>query len=153
MRREKKTKKNKNVIKDWFLTFLGIGLVVAGFLIHKSSVSSTDKMIVTIPYIFIGIGCGTFGHFTGNIIKHFSIENHEELEKRMQIAKNDERNILIAEKSKAKAYDLMIYMFAAMLIIFSLMSVDKIAIIIMAAIYLSIQIYALYWRFKYENKM
>lgn len=89
----------------------------------------------------------------GNIIKHFSIENHEELEKRMQIAKNDERNILIAEKSKAKAYDLMIYMFAAMLIIFSLMSVDKIAIIIMAAIYLSIQIYALYWRFKYENKM
>ena len=137
MRREKKTKKNKNVIKDWFLTFLGIGLVVAGFLIHKNSVSSTDKMIVTIPYI----------------IKHFSIENHEELEKRMQIAKNDERNILIAEKSKAKAYDLMIYMFAAMLIIFSLMSVDKIAIIIMAAIYLSIQIYALYWRFKYENKM
>lgn len=53
MRREKKTKKNKNVIKDWFLTFLGIGLVVAGFLIHKNSVSSTDKMIVTIPYIYL----------------------------------------------------------------------------------------------------
>lgn len=145
-------KKNRNVIKDWFLTFLGIGLVVVGFLFHKNSVS-TDKMIVTIPYIFIGVGCGIFGLFMGNLIKYFSTKNHEELERQIQIDKNDERNILIAEKSKAKAYDLMIYLFASILIIFSLMGVDKLAIIMMVAIYLSIQIYALYWRSKFERKM
>lgn len=145
-------KKNKNVIRDWVLTFLGMGLVVVGFLIHKNSVS-TDKMIITIPYIFIGVGCGIFGHFMGNIIKYFSTKNHEELEKQIHIDKNDERNILIAEKSKAKAYDLMVYLFVAMLITFSLMGVDKLAIIIIVVIYLSIQIYALYWRSKYENKM
>ena len=150
--RKKKKKKNRNVIKDWFLTFLGIGLVVVGFLFHKNSVS-TDKMIVTIPYIFIGVGCGIFGHFMGNLIKYFSTKNHEELERQIQIDKNDERNILIAEKSKAKAYDLMIYLFASILIIFSLMGVDKLAIIMMVAIYLSIQIYALYWRSKFERKM
>ena len=145
-------KKNKNVTKDWFFTFLGIGLVACGFLIHKNSVS-TDKMIVTIPYIFIGVGCGIFGNFMGNVIKYFSTKNHEELERQIQIDKNDERNILIAEKSKAKAYDLMIYLFASILIIFSLMGVDKLAIIMMVAIYLSIQIYALYWRSKFERKM
>ena len=145
-------KKNKNVIKEWFLTFVGIGLVVVGFLLHKYSLS-TDKMIVTIPYIFIGVGCGIFGHFMDNLIKYFSTKNHKELERRIQIDKNDERNILIAEKSKAKAYDLMIYLFVSILIILSLMGVDKLAIIMIVAIYLSIQIYALYWRSKFENKM
>lgn len=145
-------KRNKNVIKDWFLTFLGIGLVVAGFLLHKNSLS-TDKMIVTIPYIFIGVGCGIFGHFMGNLLQYFSTKNHEELERQIQIDKNDERNILITEKSKAKAYDLMIYLFTSILIIFSLMGVDKLAIIMIVAVYLSIQIYALYWRYKFENKM
>lgn len=145
-------KKNKNVIKEWFLTFVGIGLVVVGFLLHKYSLS-TDKMIVTIPYIFIGVGCGIFGHFMDNLIKYFSTKNHKELERQIQIDKNDERNILIAEKSKAKAYDLMIYLFVSILIILSLMGVDKLAIIMIVAIYLSIQIYALYWRSKFESKM
>lgn len=145
-------KENKNIIKDWLLTFLGIGLVAVGFLLHKNSFS-TDKMMVTIPYIFIGVGCGIFGHFMGNVIKYFSTKNNAELERQIKIDKNDERNILIAEKSKAKAYDLMIYLFAAMLIIFSLMGVDKLAIIMTVAIYLSIQIYTLYWRSKFENKM
>lgn len=145
-------KKNNNIVKDWFLTFLGIGLVVVGFLFHKNIVS-TDKMIATIPYIFIGVGCGIFGYFMDNLIKYFSTKNNEELEKQIQIDINDERNILIAEKSKAKAYDLMIYLFASLLLIFSLMGVDKQAIIMIVAIYLSIQIYALYWRTKFERKM
>lgn len=145
-------KKNNNVVKDCFLTFLGIGLVLVGFLFHNKIVS-TDKMIATIPYIFIGVGCGIFGHFMDNLIKYFSTKNNEELEKQIQIDKNDERNIIIAEKSKAKAYDLMIYLFASLLIIFSLMGVDKLVIIMIVAIYLSIQIYALYWRTKFERKM
>ena len=145
-------KKNKNVIKEWFLTFVGIGLVVVGFLLHKYSLR-TDKMIVTIPYIFIGVGCGIFGHFMDNLIKYFSTKNHKELERQIQIDKNDERNILIAEKSKAKAYDLMIYLFVSILIILSLMGVDKLAIIMIVVVYLSIQIYALYWRSKFESKM
>lgn len=33
------------------------------------------------------------------------------------------------------------------------MGVDKLAIIMIVAIYLSIQIYALYWRSKFESKM
>ena len=145
-------KKNKNVIEEWLLTFVGIGLVVVGFLLHKYSLS-TDKMMVIIPYIFIGVGSGIFGHFMDNLIKYFSTKNHKELERQIQIDKNDERNILIAEKSKAKAYDLMIYLFASLLLIFSLMGVDKLVIIMIVAIYLSIQIYALYWRSKFENKM
>lgn len=89
----------------------------------------------------------------GNIIKYFSTKNNKELIRQLEIDKNDERNVLIAEKSKAKAYDLMTYLFAAMLIMFSLMGVDKLQIVILVAIYLSIQIYAVFWRSKFEKEM
>ena len=89
----------------------------------------------------------------GNIIKYFSTKNNKELIRQLEIDKKDERNVLIAEKSKAKVYDLMTYLFAAMLIMFSLMGVDELQIIILVAIYLSIQIYAVFWHSKFEKEM
>lgn len=145
-------KQNNTVLKNLVFALFGLALIVLGIFSH-AMVTSIDRGIVAIPYLLIGIGCGIFGHFTGNIISYFSTKNNEELKRQIEIEKNDERNLLIAEKSKSKAYDLMIYLFAAMLIMFSLMGVDKLQIIIVVAIYLSIQIYALYWRSKFERTM
>lgn len=145
--------KNKNyVLKNILLSFLGVVLVAVGLYIYQKTVGM-DKTVVVIPYIFIAIGCGILGHFTGNLIQYYSTKNNEELKRQIEIEKNDERNVLIAEKSKAKAYDLMIYLFAAMLIIFSLMGADKLQILVLVAIYLSLQIYALYWKSKFESRM
>ena len=144
--------RNKNILRDWVLVFLGLALVLTGLYLHKS-IDSVNKTVLAIPYLFIGVGCGVLGHFMGNIIKCFSTKNNEEIIRQLEIDKNDERNILIAEKSKAKAYDLMTYLFAAMLIMFSLMGVDKLQIIILVAIYLSIQVYAVFWRSKFEKQM
>lgn len=144
--------KNKNyALKNILLSFLGVVLVALGLYIYQKTVGM-DKTVV-IPYIFIAIGCGILGHFTGNLIQYYSTKNNEELKRQIEIEKNDERNVLIAEKSKAKAYDLMIYLFAAMLIIFSLMGADKVQILVLVAIYLSLQIYALYWKSKFESRM
>lgn len=143
---------NGTVLKNSTFAFLGLGLIVLGFFGH-TMVTSTNRGIAAMPYLLIGLGCGIFGHYTGNLISYFSTRNNEELKRQIKIEKNDERNRLIADKSKSKAYDLMIYLFAAMLIMFSLMGVEKLQIIIVVAIYLSIQIYALYWRSKFENIM
>ena len=145
--------KNKNYgLKNILLSFLGVVLVALGLYIYQKTVGM-DKTVVVIPYIFIAIGCGILGHFTGNLIQYYSTKNNEEFKGQIEIEKNDERNVLIAEKSKAKAYDLMIYLFAAMLIIFSLMGADKLQILVLVAIYLSLQIYALYWKSKFESRM
>ena len=152
MRMVKKMKNKNYVLKNILLSFLGVVLVALGLYIYQKNVGM-DKTVVVIPYIFIAIGCGILGHFTGNLIQYYSTKNNEELKRQIEIEKNDERNILIAEKSKAKAYDLMIYLFAAMLIIFSLMGADKLQILVLVAIYLSLQIYALYWRSKFESRM
>lgn len=143
---------NKNIIKDISLTFLGIGLIALGFIINKNNLSP-NKIINIISYISIAIGCGFFGHFMKNIIKHFSLKNNEELVRKIEIDENDERNVLIAEKSKARAYDMMIYMFAALILIFSLMGINKLTIIFLVVAFLSMQAYALYWRFTFEKKM
>lgn len=140
------------LLKDSLLSLLGIGLVGIGFMLYKNSMN-TDDIWLRLPYLLIGIGCGICGHYAGNLLKSLSISNNEALKKQMQIEQKDERNILIAEKSKAKAYDLMRYLWAGMLIIFSIMDVDKYIIFVLVTLYLVMHIYALYWRFKYENKM
>lgn len=144
--------KNNTVLKNSFFALLGLALVVLGILGQKQGVSG-EKTVEAIYYLLIGLGCGIFGHFTGNIIRYFSIKNNEALRRQIEIEKKDERNIAIAEKSKSKAYDLMIYLFAAMLIMFSLMGADKVQIVIIVAIYLSIQLYGLYWRAIFEKEM
>lgn len=152
MRMVKKMKNKNYVLKNILLSFLGVVLVAVGLFIYQKTLGM-DKTVVVIPYIFIAIGCGILGHFTGNLIQYYSTKNNEELKRQIEIEKNDERNVLIAEKSKAKAYDLMIYLFAAMLIIFSLMGADKLQLVVLVAIYLSLQIYELYWKSKFESRM
>ena len=145
-------KQNNTVLKNLVFALFGLALIVLGIFAHMNG-ASDEKGIVAIYYLLIGIGCGIFGHFTGNIISYFSLRNNEALMRQIEIEKKDERNIVIAEKSKSKAYDLMTYLFAAMLIMFSLMGMEKLQIVIVVAVYLSIQIYALYWRSKFESIM
>lgn len=112
MRMVKKMKNKNYVLKNILLSFLGVVLVALGLFIYQKTLGM-DKTVVVIPYIFIATGCGILGHFTGNLIQYYSTKGNEELKRQIEIEKNDERNVLIAEKSKAKAYDLMIYLFAA----------------------------------------
>ncbi len=144
--------KNKNVVKDVILAFVGLGLIGLGFVLNKI-VPRTDLILMLLPYTLIGAGCGVFGHYTENLIKYYSIKNNEKLSKEIEINKNDERNVLIAEKSKAKAFDLMSYMVASLIIIFAMMKLDTLVLMILASVNLSLQMYALYWRHKFEKEM
>lgn len=144
-------KRNKKSLRNWIFTILGIGLVIVGLYIYKNS-NCSNEMINIISYGFIGLGCGIFGNNFSSVISKISVKDFEEIEKEIQINENDERNIMISEKSKSKAFDLMNYLFLAMLIIFSLMGIEKTAIIILVVFYLVLQGYAVYWRFKLGRK-
>lgn len=139
--------KKNNHGSDWFLTVLGIGFVGIGFAAHQ------NETLATLAYLLIGLGCGIFGHFSGKLMKWYAVKDHEELVKQMEIEAKDERNLLIAEKSKAKAYDLMTSLFASMLLVFALMGVDRAALLFTVVIYLALQGYALYWRFVFNKRM
>lgn len=142
-------KKNSNAI---IFMILGLVLLVAGLglIIGVSDPKGTMEVL---PYIFIGLGCGIFGHNLGEILSYKAIEKNPDIAKNIEIEKNDERNIAISNKSKAKAYDLMIYVYGAMMIAFGLMRVKTEVVITLVIAYLFIIFSAIYFRSKYEKEM
>ena len=71
----------------------------------------------------------------------------------MEIEQKDERNIAIQSQAKAKAYDLMIFVFGALMICLALMNVDMLVILILVTSYLFVVGYGIYYRIKYDKEM
>lgn len=141
----------KNML-DYVMVALGLLLFGAGLFLVKS-LSDPQGFMLALPYVFIGIGSGTFGHGIGNVVTSRTLKNHPALLKQMEIDQKDERNIVIANRAKAKAYDLMIFVFGALMIAFALMGVDMIAILLLVFSYLLIVGYSIYYRFQYDKLM
>ena len=71
----------------------------------------------------------------------------------MEIEQKDERNIAIQSQAKAKAYDLMIFVFGALMIALALMNVDMMVILMFVISYLFVIGYSVYCRIKYDKEM
>lgn len=141
----------KNML-DYVMVALGLLLFGAGLFLVKY-LSNPQGFMLVLPYVFIGIGSGAFGHGIGNVVTSRTLKNHPALLKQMEIDQKDERNIVIANRAKAKAYDLMIFVFGALMIAFALMGVDMIAILLLVFSYLLIVGYSIYYRFQYDKLM
>ena len=118
-----------------------------------TTIENAQGILLTLPYVLVGIGCGIFGYGMSNIVSKKAISKDEHLQRQLEIEKSDERNIAIANKSKAKAYDLMTFLFGVLMLSFALMNIDMVAILLLVAAYLSVHIYGIYYRMKYEKEM
>lgn len=139
-------------VKDRFIVIIGIFLVALGLFFINTSDNPTELMLA-LPYVCIGIGCGLFGHGMGDIISDRAVRSDPETQRKLKIEKNDERNITIANRAKGKAFDMMTFVFGALMVSFALMRVDVIPILLLVFAYLFVQIYAVYYRLKYEREM
>ena len=80
-------------IKYYITTAIGILLLAAGLYLVKT-VADPSGILLTLPYVLIGVGSGAFGGGMGEIIKIKSLKNHPEIEKNIEIEKNDEEILL-----------------------------------------------------------
>ncbi|HQE70757.1 MAG TPA: hypothetical protein PK071_06530, partial [Atopobiaceae bacterium] len=55
-------------------------------------------------------------------------------------------------RAKGKAFDMMTFVFGALMLSFALMGVDMIAVLLLVFSYLFVHGSALYYRFKFERK-
>ena len=138
--------------KNYIMTVLGIVLVLLGLYFIKS-VDNPKEFLLALPYVCIGVGCGVFGYGMGNLISGKAIQNYPDIKRQIEIEEKDERNIAISSRAKAKAYDIMTFVFGALMVSFALMGVDMIPILLFVFTYLFIQGYAIYYRCKYEKEM
>lgn len=137
---------------DYVMAALGLLLFGAGLFLVKY-LPDPQGFMLALPYVFIGIGSGAFGHGVVNVVTSRTFQNHPALLKQIEIDKKDERNIVIANRAKAKAYDLMIFVFSTLMVSFALMGVDMTAILLLVFSYLLIVGYGIYYRCQYDKLM
>lgn len=134
-------------IIDWTMLGVGIVLLIAGALCVKTMNAQA------FPYVCIGLGCGLFAHGVGGRIESRAVCSDPALARRMEIEKNDERNTAISNGSKAKAFDLALYVFSALMLAFCLMNVETAVILLLTAAYLVVTGYWIYCRIQMDKKM
>lgn len=132
--------------------FVGLFMLILGIYLAKSNMDPQGVMR-PLPFILIGIGCGMFGQGMGTVISDRTLRNAPEIQRKVNIEKNDERNIAIANRAKGKAFDTMTYVFGALMVAFALMGVELTAVLFLVFSYVLVQGAALYYRFRLEREM
>lgn len=141
----------KNSGHPYFFGVIGLILIAIGGILLK--ILEPQGVMQALPYVCIGIGCGVFGQGMGNIIGQKAVKKNPHLQQHIEIEQKDERNLAIARRAKAKSYDLMIYVFGALLIAFALMGGDRIAVVLLVCAYLFVVFSGAYYRFRYDKEM
>ena len=131
--------------KDWLIAAAGLLLLALG----NWQIGGDTPL----TYICIGVGSGLFGQGIGEIVSRRALRGSPEIQRQLEIARKDERNMAIADHAKSKAFDLMTFSFGALMLSFALMRVQMAAVWMLVLVYLFVHGYALYWRCRYEKEM
>ena len=142
----------KSKIAKYTTIILGLLLLTIGLYLIKT-VGDPQGIMASLPYVCIGIGSGLFGHGMGNLISERAIRSDPDLQKKLDIEKNDERNIAISNKAKGKAFDMMTYVYGALMVSFALMGVDMSALLLLVFAYLFVHGFGIYYRIKFDKEM
>ena len=137
--------------KQYILTIAGILCFITG-LVSLKAIAEPQGVLQVLPYLCIGIGCGVFGHGAGEIAANRAYAKNPQLRKQMEIEKQDERNIAIANQAKAKAYDSMLYVLGAVMIAFALMNVQTTTILLLVGAYLLVVGVFIFYLNKYQKE-
>lgn len=150
---KRKEKNNMETRKrDYAVTVLGVLLFVAGLVLLKA-IPEPEGVMKAFPYLCVGVGCGMLGHGIGIIINGNIMKKNPELKKEKQIMEQDERNVMLSATASAKAYRMATYVFNVLLLSYALMNVEILPILMLAAGYLFVVGYGIWYRFKLEKLM
>lgn len=138
--------------KSRFVAAAGAILLAAGIFLLKRDVNLGGIMFA-LPYVCMGLGCGAFGYGLGGMVNSRVIRNNPQLKRQLEIEQNDERNIALSNRAKAKAYDAMLYVFGALMVAFAIMGVEMPAVLLLVAAYLFAVGYFIFHLNRYNRQM
>lgn len=112
----------KNIIYSSIL--LGVGVVL--LIISLIGVLPEDSLGSTV----FGMGCGFTAVGLGNTILGLkNYKNHEKAEE-IELIENDERNILLREKTSAKVYSIFSYIECGIILLAALLGYKEISLVL-----------------------
>ena len=112
-----------------------------------------EGILKTLPYLCVGVGSGIFGGNLGTVLKFKKMLKSPRAAKLMEIEQGDERNQAISNRAKARVYNLMIYVYAAIILAFALMQVDIYVTLTLVTIYIFFIFAYVYYFNKYNKEM
>lgn len=144
--------KNKGVWKNAACSLAGLILLITGLVLVKS-LRDPAGIMKTLPYLLVGIGSGVFGGNLSAVISTLALRSSPQAARQMEIEEKDERNTAIRNRAKAKAYDLMVPVFGALMLAFALMQVELRAVLSLVAAYLFVVFSSVYYLSRYQKEM
>ncbi len=144
--------KNKSFGKHLIYTLIGLAVLALGAVLWNST-KEAKGIMQALSYIMIGIGAGIFGQNLGTAYSIYALKKIPLAAKQKEIEEKDERNITIRNKSKAKAYDLMVIVFGALIMSFALLEVNLTAVLAMVVAYVLVVLSNIYFLNKYNKEM
>lgn len=127
----------------------GIVFILIGFIF----MSNSYDLYETFPYVFIGLGIGVLAYGTGEFFYNKLKLHKNDYVEIVEIEREDERNLSIIEKANAKAFQLMIYVFAVLIILFAIVNVNKYITLSLTVVYVTIFLSKFYFIYKLQHKM
>lgn len=134
------------------LSILG-GIVFFVGLALAKLFPEAEGILKTWPYVCTGLGAGMFGGNLATTLRYRTAMKNPQFEKQAAIDEKDERNRAIRDKAKSRVYDLMVYVYAAILLAFALLQVDIYVVLTLVAVYLFFIFSNVYYLSKYNKEM
>lgn len=130
----------------------GLAAVLLGFVLSRT-MADVGGIMDVLPSVLLGVGCGAFGYGSGDAISGHILKKDPALARELEIEQKDERRVTIAERSKARAFDMMTYALGALMLCFALMKVELSVVLLLVGVYLAIEGYAVYQMVKLDKEM
>ena len=93
------------------------------------------------------------GHGVGALANAAVFRKYPDIAREKAIEEKDERNVAILDRAKAKALDMMFYVFGALMVSLALMGADIGIVLLLVAAYLFVAGCMVYYMCKYQKEM
>lgn len=137
---------NKKKILYIVLILLGILLVTAGALLKDETVKEWSGVL-------IGVGAGLAGMSLANLVTAWVEASNPAYSRKVAIEQKDERNLLINNAARAKAFQAFTPIMGILMLVFVLIKVEMLPILLLVGAYILVYIFYFVYLNKYLKEM
>lgn len=114
---------------------VGAAVAVLGAVVLALGLFLMSRMSAALPGILTGLGAGALGAGLSGVLTDALSSKYPDMAGKT-IEQQDERNVAISNRAKARAYDLMVYVFGALMVTFALMDASVTMILLLIGAYM-----------------
>ena len=113
------------------IAVMGLAMLALGLFLMRGP----ERM--PLPGILVGLGAGGLGAGLSGALTPVLSRRYPDMADKT-VEQQDERNIAISHRAKARAYDLMVYVFGVLMVVYTIINADLPVILMLVGAYLLI---------------